>query len=307
MPHNTDATGRIGIAAVNLIYEKLGWAFREQPTSDFGIDAQAEKRGPDGLGIGKLIAMQIKTGPSWFRKRGNDYAYYGEARHLEYWTTHSLPVFIILHNPQTNLTLFQRVERHLVTMHSGGKWSITIPAGSTLDAANAPLIAAAIAPDEESVRRYRLALDLPTLRSFENEECAWLRLEEWHNKSFNFRGIEVVFDEEPDANATFELDWGASVRGIDRFMERFLPWLDYTVHEVDDECGAGEITIHTLKVELSNVGKAALVLDSYYRDGAPPRPEPVPMTDEVYQDYIDSLEASDFEFLAQRTGTGEQG
>ncbi len=291
MPNNTDSIGRTGIAAVSLLFERLGWAFREQPTSDFGIDAQAEKRGIAGLGIGKLIAMQIKSGQSWFRKRGDDYVYYGEERHLEYWTTFSLPVYIILHDPETNLTLFQRVERHLITQHSGGRWSITIPASNTLDATNERFLAAAIAPDPESVRRYRLALDLPIMRRFEDQAHAWLRLEEWHNKTLNFRGIDVVFDEEPDAEADFEIEWTASVSGVERLMELFFPWLDYTIHDVDDDGGGGEITLHTLEVELSDVGKAALLLDDYYRDGVPPKPEPEPMTDAEYEDYINSLES----------------
>lgn len=305
MPNNTDSTGRIGISAVGLIFEQLGWAFREQPTSDFGIDAQAEKRGSDGIGIGKLIAMQIKTGPSWFRKRGEDYVYYGEERHLEYWTSHSLPVYIILHNPEDNLTLFQRVEQHLVKMHSNGRWSITIPATNTLDAANEPFLAAAIAPDDESVRRYRLTLDLPTIRFFADQKCAWLRLEDWHNKTLNFRGVDIVFDENPDADADFELGWMASLSGVDRFMELFFPWLDYTIYNVDADCGAGEITVHTLEVALSAVGKAALVLDDYYRDGVPPLPKPKSITDAVYGDYMSSLDSVDSESFIIGEGSEE--
>jgi hypothetical protein len=47
---------------------------------------------------GKLIALQIKSGESFFKKRGNNYVFYGEIRHLEYWTKFSLPVFLILND-----------------------------------------------------------------------------------------------------------------------------------------------------------------------------------------------------------------
>jgi hypothetical protein len=50
---------------------------------------------------GKLIALQIKTGASYFRPKGDDFVFYGELRHLEYWTRHSLPMFLVLHDPSS--------------------------------------------------------------------------------------------------------------------------------------------------------------------------------------------------------------
>ena len=108
MANSTDQTDRAGVHAVGAIFTRLNWAFREQPTSDYGIDAQAEKLNSDGKGGGKLIALQIKSGASYFRKRGDDYVFHGEERHREYWINHSLPVFLILHNPDTIVTLWQR-------------------------------------------------------------------------------------------------------------------------------------------------------------------------------------------------------
>lgn len=55
MSRETDQTSRLGVNAVGLMFEQLGWIFREQPTSDYGIDAQAEKRSAEGSGLGKLI------------------------------------------------------------------------------------------------------------------------------------------------------------------------------------------------------------------------------------------------------------
>lgn len=48
MAVSTDQIDRTGIHAVATIFTDLGWAFREQPTSDYGIDAQAEKLRPGG-------------------------------------------------------------------------------------------------------------------------------------------------------------------------------------------------------------------------------------------------------------------
>lgn len=261
----TNQTERAGVHAVGAIFTALGWAFREQPTSDFGIDAHAEKLNDDGLGGGKLIALQIKSGPSYFKKRGDDYVFYGEDRHREYWTNHSLPVFIVLHDPETQLTLWQKVEQHLIEEGKDGRWSITIPAKQQLDKANEQYIAQGIASDLGSIRRHRLTLDLPLIRQFAEHEMAYLHVEDWVNKSLNFRRTTVVFGDDPDAEADLDLDTWLPAYTIGRFMAVHFPWLDWKEHEyIGAEHGSYEVACWVLEVELSNVGKAALVLDDFY-------------------------------------------
>lgn len=102
-------TDRIGVYAVGQIFtNELGWIFREQAIVDYGIDAQVETA-TNNEPTGRLLALQIKSGKSFFRKRGDNYVYYGEERHLRSWRGHSLPVIIVLHHPETGLTLWQRV------------------------------------------------------------------------------------------------------------------------------------------------------------------------------------------------------
>lgn len=163
MARSTDETNRIGIQAVSLILTRMRWAVREQSTSDFGIDLQAEKLDDLGQGTGRLIALQVKTGKSWFRRRASDYVYYGEERHRTYWTNNALPVFIVIHDPDDDVTLWQRVERHLIDDGENGRWAIAIPKGNVLDERHEQFILAGIASDEGSVRRHRLALDIPLI------------------------------------------------------------------------------------------------------------------------------------------------
>ena len=269
MTRSTDETNRLGVLAVGTIFTKLGWAFREQPTSDFGMDAQAEKLGEDGLGTGRLVALQIKSGASWFRARGGDYVYYGEERHLDYWTNHSLPVLIVIHDPDRELTLWQKIDRSLANEGKDGRWSITIPSGNVLDEAHERYILAGIAPDEASVRRYKLALDIPLMERIAEEDFAYLRLEEWVNKTLNFRRSELVLGDDPEAGPDFDLDTWMPARDRVVFMAEMFPWLDYKLHEYSDDGGAGEVAVHVLEVQLSAIGKAALLLEEFYRDGAP--------------------------------------
>lgn len=271
MASATDQTDRTGIHAVGAIFTKLNWAFREQSTSDFGIDAQAEKLNPDGKAGGKLIALQIKTGASYFRNRGEDYVFYGDERHREYWTNHSLPVFLILHNPDTGVTLWQRIERHLIEDGKDGRWAIGIPATQTLDEKHAHLVEAGIASDLPSLRRARLALDLPLMKQFAEHSDIYLRVEDWVNKTLNFRGAEVVFSEEPDDDADLSIDAWMPGYTIEYYMAVFFPWLDWKLHEyVGEEHGSYEVAVHVLSVKLSDVGEAALKLEEFYGAALPP-------------------------------------
>ena len=67
---NTEAprTDRLGVARLEV---NMGWLFREQLTHDHGIDAQVEIV-KDGQPTGDLIAIQIKSGTSFFSERGPD-------------------------------------------------------------------------------------------------------------------------------------------------------------------------------------------------------------------------------------------
>lgn len=271
MALSTDQTDRAGIHAVGAIFTKLGWAFREQPTSDYGIDAQAEKINPNGKAGGKLIALQIKTGASYFIKRGNGYVFYGEERHREYWTNHSLPVFLILHNPDSGLTLWQKIEHHLIEDGKDGRWAIGIPADQTLDAAHEKFIAAGIASDLPSLKRARLALDIPLIKQCSGHREIYIRIQDWVNKGLNFRGAEIVFNEDPDADADLRVFAWMPGYTLEYYMAVFFPWLDWELHEtIGEEHHAYEMALHTLKVKLSKVGKAALTLDKFYQTPLPP-------------------------------------
>lgn len=280
MAQDTDQTNRVGIQAVGLMFEQLGWIFREQATSDYGIDAQAEERGSDGGGTGKLIALQIKSGASWFVKRGDDYVYYGVVRHKDYWLNHSLPVFIIIHDPTTGLTLWQKVERHLVEEQSEGRWSIMIPAKNTLDKDAMSYIAKAVASDLQSVRRYQLGMDMPFIRMMANADEAYLHIQDWVNKGLNYRSSALVLGEDPDAEPALEFERWLPGYTLEYYMARAFPWMDWEEHDyLDESHGAYEVATHVLKVSLSEAAKALLTLEEYYARPLPPfkpeRPAPI--------------------------------
>lgn len=64
-------TERMGIAAADLEFSSWGWAFRGQDVEDYGIDAHVEPfDGPDRP-TGHLLALQIKSGASYFGEQAD--------------------------------------------------------------------------------------------------------------------------------------------------------------------------------------------------------------------------------------------
>jgi Domain of unknown function (DUF4365) len=82
-------TGRMGVSVASLVFEAWGWLFREQPIEDYGIDAHVEPLDGPERPSRQLLALQIKTGASFFREaRLDGWWFPGTRRHWHYWLGH---------------------------------------------------------------------------------------------------------------------------------------------------------------------------------------------------------------------------
>jgi hypothetical protein len=87
-------------AVRDIIADEFGWFFGVNPLPDYGIDAQAEVVTDDALVTGQWLAIQIKGGSSWFRNDAKDgWTFYDDSDHLAYWLGHSLPVIVVIVDP----------------------------------------------------------------------------------------------------------------------------------------------------------------------------------------------------------------
>jgi hypothetical protein len=104
----------IGVAIVDTIVNRdLGWIFRrqDQAGTDHGIDAQIEVVEDDGRVTGRLLAVQIKSGPSYFRhRRGDAFAANVSEQHLKYWLHHSLAVLFVLVDTEREIAYWHLVQ-----------------------------------------------------------------------------------------------------------------------------------------------------------------------------------------------------
>ncbi|TWJ32310.1 uncharacterized protein DUF4365 [Micromonospora sagamiensis] len=127
---------RRGVAEVQLAFTNLNWAFREQREADQGIDAQVEVDGLTTNPTGRYIAVQIKCGPTFFKRRTrNGWRFTGEPRHLTYWLAHLMPVVLVIVDPQTRVGYWVQITADAVRETDCG-WSIEVPSGNVLDASS---------------------------------------------------------------------------------------------------------------------------------------------------------------------------
>ena len=120
--------GEDGITIVkNIVENELKWVFRKNHQEyDFGIDAYVDVISELREVTGKSIAVQIKTGQSYFKEK-NDFGWVfrGKLQHLNYYLNHDIPVVIILVNDLSNLAYWTVCEPKK-TIRSGESWKITV-------------------------------------------------------------------------------------------------------------------------------------------------------------------------------------
>ncbi len=123
------ATGELGVAIVaTLVRENLGWEFRRTPQeSDFGIDGYIDIVTHQAYVTGKSLAVQIKTGTSFFAEPTPEgWRYRGELKHVNYYCNAPVPVVLILVDPTRRQAWWRQFEVY-ETDRTGGSWTLLVP------------------------------------------------------------------------------------------------------------------------------------------------------------------------------------
>lgn len=215
------------------VEDHLGWLFREQPTEDYGIDAQIEI--VDGEDVrGRLLALQIKGGKSWFSERGPEgWWFRPDIAHVRYWTNHSLPVVVVLYEPETQQCYWQLIDSTTLVKTSTGGWKVLVPEGHLLDGdARKPLRDAAEG-DVYVLRIRELQLARPWMRMLAQGKRLVVDMEEWINKTSGRGTITLAVDNE-DGKPPVELaSWGVFL-GLNDYAQvvpKMFAWADVDIHD----------------------------------------------------------------------------
>lgn len=308
-------TERLGVSVLDYFFSKNGWLFREQTTHDYGIDAHVEiveKERPTG----RLIALQIKAGPSFFREEVEDaYVFRTDDKHIAYWVEHSMPVVLVLYNPETEQAYWQHVSRDTVET-TGKKWKLNVSKISIFDEPDRYLKAlASLTQAEPYIRRLnRLRIDRHWIDLIEQGYEVRVAFDEWVNKSLDRYQVTISTDDKKESWPTLYVP-GSSIEGM---LNHFFPWADFSLDMEAHEHGArgtwgsecylgrdsetghvyysmpfdewytppeesivpvsedGETASYSLLLTLNEFGKSFLMIDKYLAD--PSAPETIGFT-----------------------------
>lgn len=297
-------TERLGVAAIEYFFAQHGWLFREQFTHDYGIDAHIEIV-IDERPTGKLVALQIKSGQSFFTSQTAEaYVFKTNERHVAYWVGHSMPVVLILFDPNTKKAFFQQVNRQ--TLESTGKgWKLAVPKIDMLEAPDRTLAAfESLTQPEPYIRRLnRLRVDRRWMDLINEGAVVTIEFEQWVNKSLPRYQITISTEDESESWPTLYTP-GIDISGM---LDHFFPWADVAVDEESHRAGAvdlwhaecyswydsetgetyhsqsfdgwydapeglvpvsenGETASYKLVLSLNDFGKSFMVVDDYFAD-----------------------------------------
>jgi hypothetical protein len=287
-------TSDAGTALVNLLVTTdLGWLFREQPTRDYGIDAQVEIV-MNGEASGRLLALQVKSGASYLKEASaQGFVFRPDADHVTYWLYHSLPVIVVLVDVDNRQAWWQHVSRS--TLVSTGKgWRLIVPREQTLSAHWIEQLAAMADADPYTLKLRQLQFNKPWMRLLDEGGDVILDIEEWVNKSSGRASLQLTaYDRHGHQVADREWPW-LIFPFADYAVElpRLFPWADLDIDDATyddwytDETGytssesrsesqgtepaerplrpyedTGEVARWRLILTLSELGKAFLTLD----------------------------------------------
>ncbi len=182
---------RIGVHKVEGVFLKeFKWIPRTLFQTDVGIDMEVEVVFK-GEPLGKLIAIQIKSGESYFSEASsNTVIYRGSNTHLNYWLNYSLPVIIVLHNPVTETTIWEEVCPENIS-RTKNAWKIEIPIKKTLDVSNIELLESLSKESKFTQKFQKLLVYKRIMEKLFNKKELILEIEEWVNKSDGRALIEI--------------------------------------------------------------------------------------------------------------------
>lgn len=128
---------RLGIAAIQNYAAQHRQIWRETGTGDVGVDGHLEFVNRDGFATSQIVAVQVKSGPSYFKHRtAEGWKFYPEDKHRHYWELFPLPVLLILYNPDTEIAYWADVRQALRSPRAE-KAFVEVPEGSRLSTTEA--------------------------------------------------------------------------------------------------------------------------------------------------------------------------
>lgn len=161
--------------------------------NDFGIDGYIELI-KDEYVTGKMVAVQIKHGDSYFRsKTNNGYKYYGENKHINYYINNMTDVYLVIISDDFKSIHWVKFE--ISKMMKSGKcgWCMEIPQRNILNERFKQNIFEVVGPiiDMEEIIKNNWEID----KLLRNSKHTFIQLLREDIESLSFINIKELFDQ----------------------------------------------------------------------------------------------------------------
>lgn len=230
-----NSTERLGVYHCAKIATQKKWMFREQPIDDVGIDAHMELTEETGESK-QLLALQIKSGPSWFKEEKDDCVVFRDIneRQYNYWTKNSLPCIVVLYNPDDDMCIWQKLTTDTIERTKGGKgkgFFVKVPMKQ-------------IFLDEQSIQKLLSFTNLPqhiTNYNFLLSQKKFMEIirdggeiklhsSEWVNKSSGRGKTELIVDD-GNSSTTYSYPYWFPYTPYTEVFPKLFPWAIFSADE----------------------------------------------------------------------------
>lgn len=228
-------TERIGVNHIGEIAERNQWMFREQPIDDVGIDAHMEFTEPTGESK-QLLALQIKTGASWFEEKKDDFIIFREIseRQYNYWTMNSLPCIVVLYDPDNDICIWQKLTAETIERTNGGKgkgFFVKVPLSQVFlnDSSNKQLLSFTNLP--QHITNYNFLLSQKKfMQIIQDGGEIKLHSTEWVNKSSGRGDTELIVNDGKSIQK-FSYPYWFPFTPYTMVFPRLFPWANFSADE----------------------------------------------------------------------------
>ena len=224
---------RRGVHHCGEIAERNNWMFREQPIDDVGIDAHMEFIESTGKPK-QLLALQIKSGSSWFKEKKDNYIIfrYINERQYNYWTMNSLPCIVVLYNPDDDMCIWEKLTVETIEKTKGGKgFLVKVPLNQVFlnDLSNEKLLSFTNLP--QHITNYNFLLSQKKfMQIIHDGGKIRLHSTEWVNKSSGRGETELIVDGGKSIQK-YSYPYWFPFTPYKMVFPRLFPWANFSADE----------------------------------------------------------------------------
>lgn len=184
----------------------------------------------------QLLALQIKSGTSWFNEIKDGYVIFRKIneRQYNYWTMNPLPCIVVLYNPEDNMCIWQKLTDKTIERTDGGKgkgYLVKVPLTQIFldDSSNKELLAFTNLPGH--ITNYNFLLSQKKFMQIISDGGEIkLHSREWIHKSSGRGSTELIVDD-GNSTETYSYPYWFPFTPYMEVFPRLFPWANFSADE----------------------------------------------------------------------------